>query len=289
MILSRVRYKVWNKLFAIIFIMLMVMVGHFQHRYDNSRVYLAQHDTFVTLPSGKTLRILSFGYRNLAADLLFIWAIQFYSSYHLTNMYDYLEGVFNTITDLTPEYLEPYIVGSWIMALEAKDVQMAIRLLQKGSKSLPDQWIFDYECGFYAYKSLKDYRLASTYFDRAAAHPTAPEHVKRKKAHMVYMMNDLDYAYRLWEDIYKTAEDRMTRDAAYNHLFQIKYEKDRQWLEEKIILYRSRYQRNPHRLEDLVRAGIVQAIPRDFDGTGYLYDPKTGEIKSQRMFKWKKS
>ena len=142
-----------TKIRAVLFIVLMVLTGYLQHIYDSHRNYDAAREIFVTLPEGKTLRILSFGYQNLVADLLFIWSIQFYSDYNLTNSYDYLEQVFDTITDITPKYKEPYIVGSWIMALEAGDVRMAIRLLQKGARNMKEEWIFDYESGFYAYKN----------------------------------------------------------------------------------------------------------------------------------------
>jgi hypothetical protein len=41
-------------------------------------------------------------------------------------------------------------------------------------------------------------------------------------------------------------------------------------------------------MAELVRLGIATAIPRDFYGNDYQYDPQKGEIKSQRVFKWKR-
>ena len=86
-----------------------------QGRYDSTVDYFSDRSAFVSLPSGRSLRVLSFGYQNLAADLLFIWSIQFYSTTYLTNRFDYLERVYDTITDITPLYKDPYIVGSLIM------------------------------------------------------------------------------------------------------------------------------------------------------------------------------
>jgi tetratricopeptide (TPR) repeat protein len=275
---------------AIIFIGLMVGVGHLQYRHDSHRNYVAEHGTFVTLPSGKTLKIASFGFRNLAADILFIWSIQFYSSYHLTNRYDYLEHIFNVITDLNPLYKEPYIVGSWIMALELGDVDMAIRLLEKGAGNMKDEWIFDYECGFYAYKELKDIDLAEKYFQRAASKPTAPSHIMRKRAHMIYMQDNLEYAYQLWYDILRKAgDDGFARSAALNHLHQIKYEIDKRNLGQKIRQFRQKYGRNPFNLEELKRVRLLTEIPKDFSGGNYIYNNRTGEIKAYKEFKWKKS
>jgi len=278
-----------RKLLIFILIVSLGAVAFIQYKYDSHRGYDSERDVFVTLPSGKTLRVLSFGYQNLVADMLFIWSIQFYSSYHLTNIYDYLERVFNVITDLTPQYKEPYIVGAWIMALEAGDVKMAIRLLQKGAKNLPEEWIFDYECGFYAYKNLKDYDLAEKFFASAAAKPSAPHFIQRKRAHMVYMKDNLDYAYKLWMDIYQKAKDRLERSAAQNHLGQIKFEIDKKKLEAKIAQFKSMYNKYPHRLGDLIRAGLIKKIPKDFYGNEYVYDNKKGIITATKVLKWKKS
>jgi hypothetical protein len=275
-------------LLVMVFVLLMAAVGYLQYDYDCNCEYLGKRQTFVTLPSGKTIKILSFGYHNLAADLLFIWSIQFFSDYHVTNMYDYLEHIYNVITDINPQYMEPYIVGSWIMALEAGNVAMAMRLLQKGAKQMPDEWIFDYECGFYASKNLKDYKLAETFFRRAAAKLTAPPHVKRQRAHMVYMLDNLEYAYNLWIDIYTHSEEGLERDSAENHLFQIKYEMDKQWLEGRINRFKQLYKRYPRDLNQLIQARLVGGIPRDFLGHKYVYNPETGKISAQKDFRWKK-
>ena len=278
-----------RKLLVFMLIVSLGAAAYIQYKYDSRRGYFDDRQVFVTLPSGKTLRILSFGYQNLVADMLFIWAIQFYSNYYNTNMYDYLERVFATITDLTPRYKEPYIVGAWIMALEAKDAKMAVRLLEKGSKNMPEEWIFDYESGYYAYKDLKDYTLAEQLFTRAASKPSAPRLIERTRAHMVYMEDNLDYAYQLWRDIYNKAQDRFERSNAANHLNQIKYEMDKKYLEQRISQYKMTHGRYPHRLEDLQRAGLVKEIPKDFSGHDYIYDNNKGTVTASKVLKWKKS
>lgn len=277
-----------KKLLALFFVLLMAAVGVLQYKYDSQRGYLSEREVFVTLPSGKTLKILSFGFRNLVADMLFIWSIQFYSSYHLTNSYQYIEQVFDTITDITPQYKEPYIVGSWIMALEIKDIKMAMRLLQRGSANMPKEWIFDYECGYYAYKNLKDYALAEKFFSRAITKPGAPSLIKRTRAHMVFMEDNLQYAYQLWMDIYKKAKDSLELHVARNHLGQIKFEMDKKYLEQQIVLFKQKYGRFPHDLAELKKTGLVKEIPQDFFGANYIYDAEKGTVTTKRAKLWKK-
>jgi tetratricopeptide (TPR) repeat protein len=266
----------------------LVLAAGMQYRYDSSIHYFGERNTFVSLPSGKSLKILSFGYTNLASDLLFIWSIQFYSSYYLTNRYHFLERVFDTITDITPSYKEPYIIGAMIMALEARDIPMALRLLEKGSRKNPTEWAFDLDAGFYSYKYLKDYVKAEKYYNQAAAKPDAPIFIKRMNAHMVYLRNDLKMATRMWLDIYKNASDILTKDSAFNHLYQLKAESDIPVLQEKITAFRQKFNRWPSSLAELVRTGLVSGMPRDFAGNEYQYDPSQGTVKAERIFRWKR-
>ncbi|MCX6555384.1 MAG: hypothetical protein NTZ12_10330 [Candidatus Aminicenantes bacterium] len=277
-----------GRLLAVISLSGLLLAAGMQNRYDSTVDYFGDRSTFVSLPSGKSLKVLSFGYRNLAADLLFIWSIQFYSTYYLTNRFDYLERVYDTITDITPPYKEPYIIGALIMAFEAKDIPMALRLLEKGSRNLPDEWFFDHEAGFYCYKYLNDLPKAEDYYSRAAMKPDAPSFLKRMKAHMVYLQDDPKVAYQMWIDIYDHARDRLERDAAFNHLYQIKAEIDLPPLQEKIARFRDKFRRFPATLAELVSRGMATVIPQDFSGNDYRYDPILGMVKAQRVYKWKR-
>ncbi len=272
----------------ILFLCALTLAGLLQHKIDAKSNYFATKNVFVNIPSGKTLKILSLGYPNLLADMLYLWSIQFYSSYSILNRYDYLEHIFNTITDLTPKYFDPYFVGSWIMALEFKDIKMAMRLLEKGAKNLPHDWRFDIELGFYAYKWLKDFKLAEKYFRRATQKPGSPSFVKRRIAHMVYMSDDNDIAYNMWLEIYKNARDNMEKHSAFCHLYQIKYERDKKIIESKIKQYQNIYGKYPAFLKLLVQKRLIQKIPRDLNNNGYNYNLNTGKISARKVFKWKK-
>jgi tetratricopeptide (TPR) repeat protein len=266
----------------------LLLAAGMQQRYDSTVDYFSERSAFVSLPAGKTLKALSFGYHNLAADLLFIWSIQFYSTYYISNRFDFLERVYDAITDITPQYKEPYVVGSLIMAMEARDVPMALRLLDKGSRRNPEEYMFDQEAGFYCYKYLKDYARAEQYYNRAAAKPGAPAFIKRMNAHLVYLRDDPKMAYQMWLDIYRHANDILTKDSAINHLYQIKAESDLPQLQAKIAEFRQTYRRLPATLAELAGSGLVREVPRDFSGQEYIYDPQLGTVTAARIFRWKK-
>lgn len=276
-----------SKLFIFV-VVSFILAGVFQYDYDSHINYFSEKNIFVTLPKGKTLEILSFGFKNFVADMIFIWSIQFYSNYSLMNRFEYVEDIYNIITDLNPEYKAPYYVGSWIMALELNDYKMAIRLLQKASKNLNNEWDFDFESGYYAFKYLKDYKLAEKYYRKAAGKPGAPSFVKRWQAHTVYMEDNLTYAFKMWLEIERGAKNKLEKNSALNHLYQIKFEIDKNNLEKKVEFFYQRFKKRPYNLEALKRKGILYIIPKDFNGDDYIYDFKTGKIKAKKVFRWKK-
>jgi tetratricopeptide (TPR) repeat protein len=266
----------------------LLLAAGLQNRYDAGIDYFGDRSTFVSLPSGKALKALSFGYRNLAADMLFIWSIQLYSTYYLTNRFDFLERVYDTITDITPQYKEPYVIGALIMVYDAGDVPMALRLLEKGARNNPDDWRFDQDAGYYCYKYLKDYPRAEQYYNQAAAKPGAPGFIRRMKAHLLYMNDDPQAAYGMWLDIYRNARDVLERDSAYNHLYQIKAEADLGRLRNQIAAFRAKYRRWPATLDELLSTGLSRSLPTDFSGKSYLYDPDSGTVQAARVFRWKR-
>jgi hypothetical protein len=277
-----------SRLLTVVFLAGLLLAAGLQNRYDTTVDYFGDRGTFVSLPSGRALKILSFGYSNLAADMLFIWSIQFYSTYYLTNRFDFLERVYDTITDITPQYKEPYIIGSLIMVYEAKDIPMALRLLEKGSQRNPGEWFFDQDAGYYCYKFLKDYARAEYYYNRAAAKPGAPAFLKRMNAHLVYLRDDPKVAYQMWLDIYSHARDTLEKDAAFNHLYQIKAESDLSSLQGKIAAFRQYFRRWPSTLHELVQAGLLPGLPRDFAGNEYQYDTGRGTATAARLFRWQR-
>lgn len=277
-----------RRYFLLIALLMFILTAGIQYLYDSRINYFDTEEIMVNLPDSNKLKIMSIGHDHLLGDLLYIWAIQLYSSYNIANSYDYIDLIFDRITDLIPSYRYPYIVGAMIMAHEKEDTRMAIKLLQKGSKNNPEDWYFDFEAGFYAFQRLKDYKLAEELFKNASEKPEAPVFLRRKIAHMTYMSDDLDKSWALWKDIENNANDDFERQAASNHLYQIKYEADRRIIEKIISAFHKRYNRYPVTLEELIHKGFIKAVPSDYRGETYLYDKNTGRLKARKTFAWKK-
>ena len=243
--------------------------------------------SIIYIPSGKYLKHATFGYSALLADLVYIWAIQYYSDYTIAERYDHLDHIFSIIAELDPRYLDPYEMGAIIAVYEARDPYLAFKVLDRGLEKNPDQWIFPYQAGHYAALTLKDYDLARQYYQKTMEIEGAPAIAKRLFADAAFKVTDYQTAWQNWWEVYQTTDDARIKKIASNHLYQVKSAMDLAQLKEAIEKYRQKYGRFPAELEQLVRAGILDSIPKDLDEKDYIYDPETGDVEPSLVW-WKR-
>ena len=94
--------------------------------------------------SGQFVRQAAFEYRELAADLVWLRAIQYYG-YHLMtdHKYEWLGHVFGILTTLDPRFIGAYHFGAMTLAWDARKPQedyrkgreMLLRRLSQGAAS----------------------------------------------------------------------------------------------------------------------------------------------------------
>ncbi|MBC7349970.1 MAG: hypothetical protein H5U05_08370 [Candidatus Aminicenantes bacterium] len=242
--------------------------------------------SIIYLPSGKYLKHMTFGYSSLAADLIYLWAIQYYGTYEITDRFKYLEHIFSIIAELDPKYVDPYEVGALIAVYDAHDPKLAYKILDMGLEKNPDSWIFPFQAGHIA-QMQKDFEVAREYYRKAMEIPGAPPIVKRLYANATFRTMNYQEAWEMWKEVYETAQEDWVKEIAYNHLYRVKSTVDTEVLGEAVKKYRERFGRWPADLGQLVRAGLIREVPKDLDGKDYVYDARTGEVKPARVW-WKR-
>ncbi len=243
--------------------------------------------SIIYVPSGQYLKFATFGNSSLLADLIYVWAIQYYSDYTIPDMYEYLDHIFSIINELDPSYLDPYDIGAVIAAYEAEDLDLALKILDRGLEKNPEQWLFPYMAAHYAQMIKKDHKLAQEYYKKAMNIEEVPPIVERLYANAIFKSMDYKRALQTWLEIYKTAKDERIKKIASNHLYNITATIDIQKINESIEKFKESYGRNPMELSQLVRAGFLDSLPKDLDGKEYIYDSRTGEVKTPTI-PWKR-
>jgi len=241
----------------------------------------------IYLPAGKFLKAATFGFGSLLADVLFVWAIQYYGDPRIPDKFLRFEHIFSVIAELDPRWIDPYEVAALIALYDARDVGLALKMFELGAAKNPNMWIFPFQAGHYAQLYLKDYALAKSYYRQAMDLPGAPAIARRLFANAAFQTMDLRTAWESWSEIHEAAEDPQIRKIASNHLYRIKAAVDLARLRHALEKYRGRYGRWPSALDRLAAAGFLEAIPTDFDGRDYVYDPATGEVRTA-VIPWKR-
>lgn len=241
----------------------------------------------IYIPSGAYLKPVTFGYASLAADLIFLWSIQYFGNPAVPDKDKHFRHIFAILSELDPRYVDPYEVGALIALYDFRDPALAVDILDMGLAKNPDRWIFPLEAGHYAQLYAKDIELARTYYKKAMDIPGAPPIAKRLYANAAFKAMDLQTAWETWREVHDAAPDEEIRKIASNHLYNIKYVADSQAVRNAVFEFRTRAGRNPSSLEALVRAGLIKDVPLDYDGRDYIYDPATGGITT-RVSPWKR-
>ena len=233
------------------------------------------------MPNGKYLKAISLGHAPLIADFVYLWAIQYYSDYTQADRYRYVEHVFgDVIAELDPGYIDPYWLGALILTTEGKDEEAGLRLLDRGFEKNPSAWILPFFAGWEC-ERFGQFDRAAAYFDRAAMAPGAPLDLFRLKAGMTARTGNLREAISRWQDVLGDPRNNdEARAIAARQIRTLTVRADVQDLDAAIATYRARNGRPPHSLGELVRSGIVTALPADPDGNAYAYDPSAGTVSS---------
>ena len=238
-------------------------------------------DHLLYLPSGKLLTAWSLGHNETFADLIYLWSIQFYGYYRGGERYDKLLQIYDrVVTELDPRFRDAYLLGSLILALEDRRPEDALKLLDKGIRENPDDWMLPFEAGFIAFDSLQDYRRAADYFQISMARPDAHPAVRRFRAAMFDRMGDRRKSLDLWLEILTTADSDYVRSVAQKHVHDLTIEYHVEVLQDAVQAFRDRTGSYPTDLRVLVSERLLQHVPVDPDGKPYAYDARTGEVRS---------
>jgi len=187
-------------------------------RFSPSKIDTAYNVYIEPQPlSGSVAKNISFGMNEALADWYWLQLIQYYGGGEPNGYYRKLPEMFNTVTDLSPKFLDAYQTGLIILPGEGF-VDQAITLGNKGMQNLPDSWEMPYYTGLVYHIYKKDYTTAAHYFDIAATKPGAPANTKYFAAIYYNAADQRQVAFQIFQTIYNTTTNSYIKDRAGKYL-----------------------------------------------------------------------
>ena len=236
------------------------------------------------LPDGEYLRMASLGYRELAADLLWLQAIQVMGQGKVSEQEGrWLYQAIDTLTTIDPKFVPAYEAGSHALCSLVVLPRESNQLLEKGIRHNPQEWRLPFLLGINYFFEFADDEKAAEAMAMAARLPGAPENLARLAAKLFVSAKSPQQAVEFLAKVYEETTDENVRQLLENRLKESIVERDLQLLEEAISRYQAKYTRRPERLQDLVGPGLLSALPEEPFGGRYLYEPATGTVRSSEV------
>ena len=231
-------------------------------------------------------RRASLSFHALLADIYWIRTVQHYGGTKLSTdankQYDILYPLLDLTTSLDPYFDVAYKFGSVFLAEQfpsgAGRPDQAIAILKKGLQVQPDKWELAQELGFVYYWWLADYDDAAMWFNRAADMTKAPDWLRPLAAVTLAQGGNRTSSRTLWTEIARSADADWLRDQATFRLKQLDAMDGIDFVESIVERYRARTGTLPSSWADMIRAGLLRAVPPDPTGTPFVLDASTGRV-----------
>lgn len=242
--------------------------------------------------SGETIKKMSLGFDGLVAEIYWIRTVQYFgrkiidsdpsiSSLRDIRM-DLLAPYLDIVVTLDPHHIPAYRFCA--IFLPERDVNAAIRLLEKGIRENPDEWRLYQDIG-YIHWQMGDYEKAADWFERGGRIEGARWWMRDLAGVMRIKGGSRDVARAIYksylesedENIRRQAERRLMQLRALDEIDAINIFLDR--LKDQPGTCQAKLRSLARKLDGLGIAINEEMMPLDPSGFPYEIDPATCQIK----------
>jgi hypothetical protein len=244
----------------------------------------AGEDTILYVPSPTAMKRLALGYDDVLADLYWIRAVQWFGGHTLVERarieHDLLYPLLDITTTLDPHFNMAYRFGAIFLAEGAPrpgNPDLAIALLEKAMRTMPERWHYPYDIAFVHYWWRHDYQAAAQWFEKASRLEGSPEWLPGLAAMTLTEGGNRAASRFLWKRILDEAEQEYMRNTASHRLVQLDVLDELDKLNAAMDQVAATTGERPRTWEPLRRAGWLRRVPPvDPSGTPYAIDERTG-------------
>ncbi|HEX7125498.1 MAG TPA: hypothetical protein VF406_06920 [Thermodesulfobacteriota bacterium] len=250
-------------------------------RLDQVRPRATAGDGVRYLALAREARPVLLGYEALAADVVWLQAIQYMADRYrrgddLAGLYDFLDAV----TELDPKYAHVYEHGSTALVAIDRRPDEAVRLLEKGYAALPDDWRVPYMLAYTHLFYYQDYATAARYLEDAAARFGRPTYMTALAARLHAQAGSSEAALAFLDRMRRQTTDATARQGIEERMAEVIVDRDLKVIAAAVARFRETRRRVPETVGELVRAGLLPAEPVEPFNGRYVIDQVTGEVSS---------
>ena len=132
----------------------------------------------------------------------------------------YLLHLLDLITDLSPQWLEPFIFGALILPLDV-NTEDGIYIIDKGLVHHENSWRLWFYKGYYLWRVYEDYLSAAKALKKASLLPGAPTYLVRLSATFATKAGQKELAVRFLEEALNNIDDPAERNILIKKLKEV--------------------------------------------------------------------
>ncbi len=158
----------------------------------------------------------------LLADILWMRTSYYFGKHLLTDRdYPYLFKMLDLITDLSPDWVYPYLFGAVILPSEAESVEDGFYMIDKGLLFHTDNWQLWFFKGFYLWQVKNDMQGASEALNKASRLENAPAYLVKLAASFATKGGNRTLAVKFLKEALKNVEDAKQRKMIFKKMKEV--------------------------------------------------------------------
>lgn len=152
----------------------------------------------------------------------------------------------------------------------------AVKVLERIYEKAP-RWDYAFDIGWLDFYCLRNYEAAREWFKKVQEFPNAPRSAVNMYQATFILERKFDQAIYSVEEQLKQVKDPVLRE---------NLEEKREWFKSLSLLskgavkYKKKFGQDITDLQDLVKSGLIAAVPQDVIGTGFYWNRERGEPAS---------
>lgn len=249
---------------------------------------LPRHEESAYVLPSPLLAITALEFDGLASDFMFLKVLVFFGGTlgrkEIPKVREWEWGWFYKVldvsSDLDPYFFDPYYFGNAILTWDAGMIREANLLLEKGSRYRDRDWLLPFYLGFNHFYFFQDSEKASEYLMESSRRPGASPITVSLATKLAHKAKRTETAIIFLEQILEKTEDARLRKEYETRLDGLR---KLLYLERAVAFYKKKFGRTPVMLDELVKRGMIKAIPLDPYGGTFFID-RRGVVSSTSNF-----
>lgn len=200
-----------------------------QRRLDGYAEAVPAQQAVLYVTSPELVRRLAPGFEALAADVYWLRAVQLFggaqSNQRMRPHLPLLGPMLELATTLDPRFQKAYLYGSYFLCerppLGPGQADAGVRLLERGTRQFPRDWIMYQTLGFQTYLYLNQPKRAAEQLLEASRLPGAPFWLEGLAADILRRGNLRETSRRVWRRIHDGATHDQIRENARLNLIRL--------------------------------------------------------------------